>query len=127
MRVVRERPIETHRLDDVPESANVDYLKIDVQGAELDILHGSTRRLARAVVVHTEVEFAPLYSEQPLFSDVDKALREAGYGLFAFKEIASVPNAQGWRPSPHAALPTSTVDGCRLCPPSVRARSARCR
>ena len=59
VRVVRELPIETHRLDDVPEAADADYLKIDVQGAELDVLRGAPRLLARAVVVHTEVEFAP--------------------------------------------------------------------
>ena len=89
VRVVREIPIETHRLDDVPETANADYLKIDAQGAELDVLRGAPRLLAKALVVHTEVEFAPLYREQPLFADVDQALRGAGYALFALAEIQS--------------------------------------
>jgi methyltransferase FkbM-like protein len=89
VRVVREIPIETHRLDDVPEAAGADYLKIDVQGAELDVLRGAPRLLAEALVVHAEVEFVPLYREQPLFADVDRTLRGAGYGLFALEEIQS--------------------------------------
>jgi FkbM family methyltransferase len=89
VRVVREIPIETHRLDDIPETANADYLKSDAQGAELDVLRGAPRLLAKALVVHTEVEFAPLYREQPLFADVDQALRGAGYALFALAEIQS--------------------------------------
>jgi FkbM family methyltransferase len=103
VRVVREVPIETHRLDDVPEAANADYLKIDVQGAELDVLRGAPRLLAEALVVHTEVEFVPLYREQPLFADVDQALRGAGYGLFALEEIQS----RAYRPFRDADLPPS--------------------
>jgi FkbM family methyltransferase len=89
VRVVRELPIETHRLDDVPEAAEADYLKIDAQGAALDVLRGAPRLLARALVVHTEVEFAPLYRDQPLFADVDTSLRGSGYGLFTLDEIHS--------------------------------------
>lgn len=89
VRVVRTVPIETHRLDDISEAAGADYLKLDVQGAELDVLRGASRVIAKALVVHTEVEFAALYREQPLFADVDRVLRDAGYGLFAFDEMQS--------------------------------------
>lgn len=102
VRVVREVPVDTHRLDDVPEVADADYLKIDVQGAELDVLRGASRLLARALVVHTEVEFVPLYRGQPLFAEVDQALRGAGYGLFALEEIQSRP----YRPFRGADLPS---------------------
>ena len=34
---VQERlPLQTVRLDDIPEISNIDFLKIDIQGAELD-------------------------------------------------------------------------------------------
>jgi FkbM family methyltransferase len=103
VQVVREESIETHRLDDVPETASADYLKIDVQGAELDVLRGAPRLLAKALVVHTEVEFAPLYQEQPLFAEVDQALRGAGYGLFALAEIES----RAYRPFRNLDFPSS--------------------
>jgi FkbM family methyltransferase len=88
-RVVERAPMPTHRLDDVPEAANTDYLKIDVQGAELDVLNGATRVLEQAVVVETEVEFVPLYKNQPLFADVDAALRRNGFTLHNFANLAS--------------------------------------
>ena len=78
-------------------------MKIDVQGAELDVLRGAPRLLAEALVVHTEVEFVPLYREQPLFADVDQTLRGAGYGLFALEEIQS----RVYKPFRAADLPSS--------------------
>src|SRR5262249_12855579 len=55
--------------------------KIDVQGGELAVLRGATDLLDRTIVVHSEVEFAPVYRDQPLFSDVDLFLRERDFEL----------------------------------------------
>jgi FkbM family methyltransferase len=73
--------VETTRLDDIEELGRIDYLKIDVQGATLDVLHGASRVLAGAVVVKCEVEFVPLYEGEPLFADVDIEMRRHGYLL----------------------------------------------
>jgi FkbM family methyltransferase len=79
--VLAEHEVQTHRLDDLSEIEDIDYLKLDVQGAELDVIAGAQRLLASALVVHTEVGFIPLYADQPLFGDVDVALRKAGLWL----------------------------------------------
>jgi FkbM family methyltransferase len=79
--VVAERDIQTHRLDDLSEIQDIDYLKLDVQGAELDIILGGPRLLQSTLLVHTEVEFIPMYIDQPLFGDVDVALRRLGLWL----------------------------------------------
>jgi FkbM family methyltransferase len=81
LRVVARRPVSTRRLDDIPEVAGADYLKLDVQGAELMVLDGAARTLESVLVVHTEVEFAPLYRDQPLFADIDVRLRSHGFVL----------------------------------------------
>ncbi len=81
MQTVSTSDVETRRLDDIPEITSIDFLKIDVQGGELDALKGATRHLAGAVVVQTEVEFLPLYEGQPLFADVDSFLRSRGFVL----------------------------------------------
>jgi FkbM family methyltransferase len=77
---VKERiPVTTRKLDDIAEITAVDFLKMDVQGAEREVLtHGRTK-LADTVVIQTEVSFVPLYQDQPTFGDMDLALRALGF------------------------------------------------
>lgn len=86
--VVKRTKLQTKRLDDIPEATGVDYLKMDVQGAELDILHGAARTLSSVLVVHTEVAFVEMYRGQPLFADVDAELRRHGFMFHRFLGIA---------------------------------------
>jgi len=83
-RVVRVSTVQTRRLDDIPETAGVDFLKVDVQGGEILVFTGAEARLKEALVVHTEVEFLPMYKNQPLFADIDRFLRARG---FAFHKV----------------------------------------
>ena len=76
-------PVQTRRLDDIAEVTGMDLLKVDVQGAELDVLRGAERLLKGCVVVQAEVEFVPMYKGQPLFGDVDVFLRRHGFLLHA--------------------------------------------
>jgi FkbM family methyltransferase len=86
--VVRKGKMATHRLDDLPEAAGADFLKLDVQGAEVDVMNGADKVLAEAVVVHTEVEFVQMYKNQPLFAEVDQRLRRSGFVFHKFTGIA---------------------------------------
>ena len=87
--MVRREEIETKRLDDIPETAQLDLLKIDIQGAELMMFQNATERLRTAVVIHTEVEFLEMYHGQPLFGDVEKFLRGHGYVLHQFAPLVT--------------------------------------
>jgi len=86
--VLAEQPVETRRLDDVSECPQPDFLKLDVQGAELDVLEGSTRALSECLVVEAEVEFVPLYENQPLYGDIERLLRSQGFMLHKLIDIA---------------------------------------
>jgi FkbM family methyltransferase len=88
-KVVATEEIETRRLDDIPETAGADYIKLDIQGSELMTLQGATDRLADAVVVHCETEFLRMYVDQPLFSEIELFLRERGYAFHRFYPIVS--------------------------------------
>jgi FkbM family methyltransferase len=88
-RVTREEIINTIRLDDVTEIRRMDYLKIDIQGGELMVFRNATKRLADCVVIQTEVEFLPMYVQQPLFSDVDQFLRQHGFLFHRFYSLDS--------------------------------------
>jgi FkbM family methyltransferase len=72
-------PVSTKKLDDIAEITQLDFLKMDVQGAEREVLAHGRAKLKHAVVVQTEVSFVPLYHGQPSFGDMDLALRELGF------------------------------------------------
>ena len=79
--------IVTRRLDDLADLdglSDIDLIKIDVQGGELDVFRGATRALSSALMIITEVEFVELYVGQPLFGDVDGFLRKNGYQFHTF-------------------------------------------
>ena len=87
--VVRREKINTVRLDDVSEVTNLDYLKIDIQGGELCVFENAPERLSECVAIHSEVEFLPLYVDQPLFSEVELFLRGAGFLFHRFDPLTS--------------------------------------
>jgi len=86
--VVDQIKVETRRLDEVEEISACDYLKIDVQGAELDVLKGSRELLNDCLVVELEVEFVPIYKNQPLFAEIELYLREAGFFLHRLMDVS---------------------------------------
>ena len=90
MTITDRRTLTTVPLDDVcaREAVTPDCLKIDVEGAELDVLRGADTSLERALVLDVEVEFDELFRGQPLFADVDMHLRERGWRLLGLRRIS---------------------------------------
>ncbi|OKH55463.1 hypothetical protein NIES2101_03485 [Calothrix sp. HK-06] len=61
----------------------IDFIQLDVQGAELSVLKGASSIMERSTLgIITEVEFTELYTGQPLFGDIDVYLRQQGFTLF---------------------------------------------
>jgi FkbM family methyltransferase len=83
-KVIGTEEVDTRRLDDIPETAGIDMVKIDIQGGELMALSHAKKRLKTTLVIQTEVEFLPMYEGQPLFSEVDIFLRKQGFMLHRF-------------------------------------------
>jgi FkbM family methyltransferase len=76
---------------------DIDFVKADTQGSELFVLKGASGALAgSAVGVEVEVEFTPIYRDQPTFADVDTFMRGLGYLLFDLKPCYWKREA-GWR------------------------------
>jgi len=84
--IVEQRTVETVSLNKYLPNAGVngiDFLELDTQGTELEILGGADGFLATSVVgMQIEVEFAPIYEGQPLFGAIDEYLRGFGFMLF---------------------------------------------
>jgi FkbM family methyltransferase len=78
--------VRTETLDGVLASADLVrplLLKVDVQGAELDVLRGATAVLQSADSVLVECSFAELYRGQPLAGEVVSFLDSHGFHLDA--------------------------------------------
>ncbi len=72
--------------EELPEETALDFLKIDVQGADLDVLKGGSERiLPNLLAAQIEIELNPLYMNQPLFGDIDSYLRENGFSILDFR------------------------------------------
>jgi FkbM family methyltransferase len=94
---VREvRSVEVMSLDDVARRENLaaDCLKVDVEGAGLDVLVGGDATVKDALMLEVETEFNPLFESQPLFAEVDAHLRERGWSLIGLRR-------RSWRRGAH--------------------------
>jgi hypothetical protein len=89
LRTVETREIETRMLDHVCEEQGAwpDLLKLDVEGAELDVLRGGERAAQRALAIDIEVAFAPLRVGAPLFSEVDAYLHGLGFSPSGLRRV----------------------------------------
>ncbi|MAF84086.1 MAG: FkbM family methyltransferase [Gammaproteobacteria bacterium] len=67
---------------------DVDFIKIDIQGAELEVFQGGMSTLRSVPVIVSEVEFVPQYINQPLFGDVCSFLMAQGFMFHKFLGMA---------------------------------------
>lgn len=63
------------------------FVRLDIQGAELEVLQEMGERLLRVLVIECEVEFSALYKDQPLFGNIASWLRSQGFALWDLRNI----------------------------------------
>jgi len=79
--------IETITLDKFIKDEKIedlDFIKIDIQGGELDVLEGAITVLSKIIAVVSEVEFVQIYKNQPLFGDVNTFLTNQNMMFYKF-------------------------------------------
>ena len=93
-------PIELSTLDSELAALGVtqcDFLKLDVQGYELEVLAGASAAVRQCLVLEAETSFSEIYQGQPLFAQIDSALRPLGFSMIDLERIwwrrAKVPPA----------------------------------
>lgn len=85
---MNQEMMATNSLDELAQKLalpSCDFLSLDTQGSELDILKGAEVTLQNCVGLQLEVAFAEIYKGQPLFSDIDAFLRSKGFVFVKFK------------------------------------------
>lgn len=87
----------------------IDYLKIDVEGSEYDVLTGAGDFLKHVGVVKVEVCFIPFRKKQKLFSEVDMLLRQYGFDLLRYEvspdQIGLKERTTSWSFGPTIGVP----------------------
>ncbi len=104
-RVVGQTRIQTHRLDDLSEVTDIDFLKMDIQGGELGVLMHGREKLKNAAAIQVELQFVNLYEGSPC--------------LCRAQEVADFSPAARRRPDPTAQSGARGRSGLclRLCSP----------
>lgn len=86
--IVRTEPVQTRRLDDLAaETGAPDYIKLDIQGAEVTVLTNGVEALRSTLVVESEVLFVALYEGQGDFADLTALLRDQGFQLYELRDV----------------------------------------
>lgn len=79
--------LQTQRLDDIAGLPPIDFLKMDIQGAELTVMKHGLSVLERCVAIQLEVSFIALYEDQPTFGEVDVWMRSQGFVPHCFLDV----------------------------------------
>lgn len=89
--IVSKELVQTRELDSIDEISEMDFLKIDIQGGELDVFRHGVKKLSNAVAIQTEVSFMTLYQDQPTLGDIDQELRKQNFVPHCFAAVKNWP------------------------------------
>jgi len=85
-----ERKVALKTLDGLlseKEISSVDAIKIDTQGAELEVLMGSVKALKTCRVIQLEVFFRKVYDKSPLAHEIVTCLSGYGFRIYDIVDI----------------------------------------
>ncbi len=102
--ILKTTPVPMRSLDSLMKDpavrmpAAIDFIKLDTQGSELDILRGAEQTLQEVLAIEVEALFGPLYDGQPFFRDLDCFLTERGFRLLKLKRTEWVRRSYAQHP-----------------------------
>ena len=87
MKTVKTIELPVVSLDSVEKLYPIDFLSLDAQGSELEILKGATNSLQNVVGIETEISFIEMYKDTPLFGDICSFLNKQGFDFICFTNV----------------------------------------
>jgi FkbM family methyltransferase len=100
-KVTRRRALELDTVDDYCNRAGIsqiDILKSDTQGYDLEVLRGASRMLSekRIALIYLEVTFSRIYQGSPRFDEVYGFLADHGMALVSFYDMIYQHKLLSW-------------------------------
>tara|TARA_B100001093_G_C26751601_1_gene981402 strand:+ start:428 stop:1276 length:849 start_codon:yes stop_codon:yes gene_type:complete len=86
-KVASIKEIQTTKMDNINNLKSPDFLKMDVQGAELGILKNGLKTLENCLAMQLEVSYFPIYEDQPSFGEIDVYMRTLGFVPHLFLDV----------------------------------------
>ena len=90
-----DRLVEIVRLDDyinsIDSNLHIDFLKIDTQGFEPEVLDGLGKKLANVDVLMTELMLFDFYDRSLSFSDIERYLLRHKFSMYDISHISKNP------------------------------------
>ena len=65
----------------------IDFIKLDIQGGELNAIKGAKESLKKVIALEVEIEFLPIYKDQPLFNDINLYLQKNEFEFIDFSRL----------------------------------------
>lgn len=86
VKVLKEISLKPTTIDKIGIK-DVDFIKMDIQGAELKALKGSEKSLDNVLGIELEVEFLEIYKNQPLFGEITDFLDGKNFQFMDFVRL----------------------------------------
>jgi len=84
-KIIKTTSVDTKKLDDINE--NFDFIKIDTQGYESEIIKYGRNKINESLVIQLETSPIPLYKNEKAFASVINQLEDLGFVLHMFNKI----------------------------------------
>ena len=86
-KIIKKINIKTKKLDEIDFQRKVDFLKIDVQGQEYEVIKNGNNTIKNSLVIQLETSPIPLYKKEKTFSHISLELEKLGFQLHCFNKI----------------------------------------
>jgi hypothetical protein len=88
--VVKKIQVHSQRLDDIMSNCAIpdpDFIKLDTQGTELEILSSNLATLNKALLVESEIELVEIYDGQPILPEFLRFMFNNGFELLYINRV----------------------------------------
>jgi len=91
--IINEIKVRTKKLTDIKDK--IDFLKIDVQGYESEVIKYGKDKIKNCLVVQLELSPTPLYKDEATFASTIVQLEKLGFSLHMFNNV----NTRSFKPT----------------------------